>query len=1201
MGAETDRVSVGDKPRAATAELTTGGNGTEDGGEGDSSATGSRLPERLRLLDAQSGMVGRATEVEALRQAWAEARAGGLRVALIGGEPGIGKTRLAAHQARLAEDGGARVLYGRSEAELAIPVQAFAEAFNQYAAELPDEQLGELGARFPALARLVPAIGRLLGGRGPEANPADQHELFYAGSALLAAASRDRPLLLILDDVHWADRPTALMLRHLPSSPEPINALILVTFRTTELEQNASVADALLDLQRQPNVLDIALEGLSPSDALALASDLAGHALAGAELTLAELVHAETGGNPLFMTQLLRNLSEAGTIGNVSGRWSLQRRIEAVDLPGSVTETLRSRVERLGDQVATALAAAAVIGVEFEPELVAEVARLPLPAVEEAIDRAAEAGLVERSGSGPFAFTHALIARVLYDGIGEASRGGAHRRAALAIEELAPGQAAERAPELARHWLEAVPADRDAARRWCSEAGFRALARFEADAAVRWYSRALELGGASGDASHCELLIGLGTAERLSGEAGFRETLLEASRLARALGDRDRLVRSVLANNRGFASASGTVDSERIAAIEMALDAVGEDEHPDRALLLAKLAAELSFSGEWERRVRLSDEALALARRLRDPRTLSNVLIERFVTIWMPATLDERLANSEENVRLADQLGDPQQQYGAVHWHSVALVQAGKVERAVAAIERERDLARRLGDPTALWIATYDDGNLAAIFGRLDQAEDLANEALQIGTASGQPDALPFFGSQLASIRYDQGRLGELQELLAQVVAENPGIPAFRSVLALAYAESGLGEQARELVAMEMASGFDEIPRDVTWLAGHAIYAHVCAELGEREAAEVLYGRIEPYADQLVYTGISAWGDGAHALGRLDATLGRHDEAAAHLEAARARARRIGAPVWAVRTSCDLAALLLDRAAPGDVERAAELLQSATADARRLENPALHLRASNLHSNARARRVIEGGNGAARLRLRHRKPREARADGALSAPAHSSTPIAPDNGGSNGRKAALLRCEGDTWSLTYAGSTLRLRDVKGVRYLASLLAQPGVELHAVDLQSGPAVPADPGALTTPGELAVESTGGDAGAVLDPQAKQQYKQRIGELREEIEEAEGFNDRERAERGREELEFLGRELAAAVGLGGRDRKAASNAERARINVTRAIRKSVQRIAELDTELGDHLERSLRTGSFCVYRPPTSEAVEWQVEAP
>jgi hypothetical protein len=183
---------------------------------------------------------------------------------------------------------------------------------------------------------------------------------------------------------------------------------------------------------------------------------------------------------------------------------------------------------------------------------------------------------------------------------------------------------------------------------------------------------------------------------------------------------------------------------------------------------------------------------------------------------------------------------------------------------------------------------------------------------------------------------------------------------------------------------------------------------------------------------------------------------------------------------------------------------------------------------------------------------------------------------------------ALLRREGDVWLLRYEDRTVRVRDGKGIRYLAALLASAREEIHALDL-----VRLETG--TTRSVLAA----GDAGPLLDAEAKGAYRRRVAELRDELEEAERFNDPERAAGVRDELEAIARELSGAVGLGGRDRRAASEAERARVNVTRAIRATLKRIGEHDERLGLELAATVRTGTFCVHEPDARHPVRWEVE--
>ena len=567
------------------------------------------------------------------------------------------------------------------------------------------------------------------------------------------------------------------------------------------------------------------------------------------------------------------------------------------------------------------------------------------------------------------------------------------------------------------------------------------------------------------------------------------------------------------------------------------------------------LAFELSFAPDREPRVAFADEALGVARRLGDQRTLCYVLGARSMPIWAPETLAERVACTAESVRLADGLGDPLARFHALHWRGVALVQTGEMEELRRVVRRQHDLAGRLGEPSARWLALYDEATVAAIGGRLADAEVLASEALEIATDSGQPDALSLYASQLTNIRYEQGRLAELQPMIAETASDHPGIPSFRALLALAYLEGELPFEAAELLAAERPG---ELPRDMTWLACVVLWALVCASVGDAARAESLSALLRPYSDQVVYTGISAWGDVDHALGRLATVAGRHDDAALHLGRSISRYTAIGAPVWLARATLDEASLLLAREGPGDRERARELLQRAQADARRLGAGGIERRAGVLLGHERATSV-------------------------MSAPALRTAAAAAPPAGDERRRAGLMR-EGELWTLTHGGDSFHLKDSKGMGYLARLLGDPHAEVHVVELQAGAAVP----------ELRADAEAG--GAWLDEEAKRAYRERLAALEDDLDEAERWGDVERASRAREERELIGRELARAVGLGGRDRPVGSAAERARVNTTRAIRGAIKRIEECDPSLGRHLDRAVRTGTFCAYDPSPQDEVTW-----
>jgi hypothetical protein len=1133
-------------------------------------------------------MAGRGRALEALDRALPE---GGdaQSLVLVAGEPGIGKTRLVSEFAGHAHRAGSIVLYGRSTDGPDPPYRPFAEALEHYLRHAPQELVAQEEADLRELARIVPAARDRLPGMdlAPRAAvEADRFVLFAAATSIFRRAAEAAPLVLILEDLHWADEGSLLLLRHLMSGPAEIPVLTVGTYRPTDRGPESPLSRALADLTRDRHVSRLELEALSREDGLLLLTEIAGRGLKGFDAEVAGELHRESGGNPLFLSELVRAMVTAGGIREEEGRWTIKGNLRSVRLPATLTDLIKERVVALGSEVSEALAAASIIGEEFDPELVEVALGKTSGQMAPAWDAAERTGLVVEPDAGGLAFNHPLVERALYEGLGPRHRGALHRSMAEAMESR--GREAD-APEIARHWAEAAPEDPERACAWAARAGQYALDHFDASAAVEWYGRALKLRQACGsdEAGRCELLVGLGAAQRQHGGPEFRDTLLEAARLAERLGSDELLIAAVLLNNRGFASTFGGVDAERVAMLEAALRAAGEADTRERALLLATLGVELTYSGDLERRVEMSSEAVAIARRLGDRSALATSLTLRSIAIWTPETLEERLAATAEAVRLADERGDPWSQFHATHWRFASLLQAGAVMEAADVAERERKLSGRLGDPTSRWISTFDNATLAIVAGRLDEAEELAQRAAGIVTGSGY--GLPMFTSQLTSIRYEQGRLSELQPLIAQVVAENPRIPAFRAILALSYVEGDLHDRARDLLAEDLRTGFADVEADPTWLAAHALYAHVAADLGGRRAAAALYERLEPWSDQIVYVGAGAWGDVDHALGRLATVTGELDVAEQHLASALDRSARIGAPIWTARAQLDTARMLVDRGGAGDQQRAGELLSDAIRGAGRLGAATVERRARSLSDHQRAMEIA-GSRGPSGRRLHMRAVQ--------TPPAPEPAAVAGTPPGAHESSGGTLERQGDYWVMRLDGSEVRLRESKGITYLAQLLANAGLEIHAVDLQSGENG-RESSAVATDPELAVRAAGSeDAGVVLDAEAKRRYRARVEELRDQIEEAERFNDLERASRAREELEFVGRELAAAVGIGGRDRKAASQAERARVNVTRALRGTVKRIADHDAALGGHLEASVQTGVFCVYAPPPGQAVEWKI---
>jgi hypothetical protein len=290
-------------------------------------------------------------------------------------------------------------------------------------------------------------------------------------------------------------------------------------------------------------------------------------------------------------------------------------------------------------------------------------------------------------------------------------------------------------------------------------------------------------------------------------------------------------------------------------------------------------------------------------------------------------------------------------------------------------------------------------------------------------------------------------------------------------------------------------------------------------------------------------------------------TAGDLDEAERHLQNALELNRRMGAQAWMARTQCDLGSLHVARDRPGDRDEAIELLRVALDTANRLGMTALSIRITEDFAPARAERKVV-----------HASPSASR---------------------------SIFRCEGEYWAIAFEGDAFRLRDAKGLHYLTQLLQNPGREIHVLDLAASSAgAGANPRPLRARDDNLHDSGLSDTGPILDERAKASYRARFRELEEELNEATEWADSIRATKARQEMDFLADELSAAVGLGGRDRKAGSPAERARVNITRSIRAVLSRVREHSPTLAGHLDATIRTGTFCSYSPDPRAPIIWHV---
>jgi class 3 adenylate cyclase/tetratricopeptide (TPR) repeat protein len=899
------------------------------------------LPRRSTTIPA-AGFVGRTGEravlSDALKNVVSEGRH---RLVLIGGEPGMGKTSLATDFARAAHRDDAIVLFGRADEELAAPYGPWAEALTHLANCAPDSLLASLTPHAGSLVRIVPALATRLGRSDdpPTADPeAARYLLFGAVTAALAVASQLAPVVLILDDLQWADAPSLQLLRHVVETTETLRMLVIGTFRESHLPAGHPLADLLGALHRESGTERISLRGLDDLELLAMMEGAAGHEMDEDGLVLRDALVAETDGNPFFAGELLRHLVETGAIYQEGGRWVGSVDLRGGGLPVSVREVIGRRVARLGEATTRVLAIASVIGRDFDLSLLVAVSELDEDALLDVMDQATEAILIDNVRANRYTFVHALIEHTLYESLSPTRRARLHRAVAEAIEAQARGRSDLRAAELAYHWAQATaPEDLDKAVHYAQAAGDEALTRLAPDEALRWYSQALarleqRLNGP--DERRCQLLVGLGNAQRQSGNPTYRQTLLDAAHLAQDLGDTQLLVEAALANNRGIFSVLGVVDAERVTVLEAACNALEGTDSAEQARLLGLLASELTFGGDFDRRKALAARALDIARQSGDLATLVRVVNDTLISINVPEGLSESLALSAEASAASQGLGDPILQFWSSAQGCVHRYQAGEVAEGDEALSRVQAIADRLGQPVLRMQAAGLAAARATLAGDFDDAEQLALQAAEFGNASAEPDIAAAFFAQLGVIRFMQGRSDEIVDLAVQVAAENLGVPTFSIFIAMMHCDLNHPDEARAVLDPFVADDFASVPKDMIWLTAMHSASYVVSELGWVEPAEALMDRLRPFAGQIVCVGAVTWGGVSYALGLLAATLDRYDDADAYFSQSAATHERIGAAWGLAMTQLAWGRYLAARNEPEHLERGRSLLEQALTTAR---------------------------------------------------------------------------------------------------------------------------------------------------------------------------------------------------------------------------------------------------------------------------
>jgi predicted ATPase/DNA-binding SARP family transcriptional activator len=869
--------------------------------------------------------VGRDDERARLTSSWAEATRGSLQLVWLSGEPGIGKTRLAIEFGAAVAGEGAIVLHGRCEEDIGLPYQPFVEALGQYVAWAPDDVLeAHVASNGGILGRVVPELERRVG-RPPEAgetDPAvDRHRLFDATAALSAAASRQAPVLVFLDDLHWADKPTLLLLRHLVRWHGPAAVLVVASYRDTEIDDAHPLRSVAADLSHDPGVERVTLSGLGADDVAALVEAAAGQHLTGPQSAVAYVLAHETEGNPFFVREILRHLVETGRITGGPDGWPPDLTVEQLGIPQAVKDVIGLRVGRLSPSAQTTLTMAAVIGRGFDIALLARLVGGSDDDLVTAIEEAEASRLIVESSTDPgtYTFAHALIRETLYASVSGARRGQLHGRVAAAIEDVATSGDAP-VGELSYHYAHSVEPDLRRAIEYSRRAAEVALGKLAYEEAATQLERAL----AAADAAAADpllrydILLTLGDAQWKAGEeASSRASFRAAADLARQVGDTERLAMAAVgAAGLGFEGAE--MYDDPVPLLEEALGALGPEQSVLRARVLAAYARATIFVGDADTTRAASREALATARRLGDRRTLIEVLAAWFWVGWGDDA-DDAAAAADELLSLTESLPDLHYRAEAHICRLLSRLQLGRRDEAMADIDALRELSRATAHDRYRWYSLSWDATIAVMEGRFADAKQLAQDAVSIGFPLRGPAAAIAYMTQLSLVFWAEGALGDV---LAGVDSspELEGSPLQDTVLTFLLAESGRLDEALASFASATAGGFDQYS-GMSRLPAVAFLANASATLGIADHAAELYERLLP--DQHCHVVIPRWLSGGvvtgpvpYFLGRLRHLLGDPAGAIPHYERALVMNEELHSWPSQARVQLDLAAALLDLPEP---------------------------------------------------------------------------------------------------------------------------------------------------------------------------------------------------------------------------------------------------------------------------------------------
>lgn len=932
------------------------------------------LPAPLRV-PSPFPFVGRSDELEKLRVLLPRAEGEGRRVVLVGGEPGSGKSRLAREFSAEVAKEGTLVLYGACDAVVRSAYGPFAQALERLVAVLDTAELqsalgpfgGELTRLLPELAGLIPDLSTPIA-----ADPdTGRHRLHVAVADLLDHISRRRPVLLVIEDGHWADAPTLLLLRYLAQAPWSGRVLLLATFRDTEAEIPESLALTLADLRRADDVVRLHLGGLSDAEVgefirLGTGPEVTGgndpHVAPGRApevAPIAQTISELTAGNPFLVCELWRALLETEILHVSAGSLRVTGPLSGLGTPEGVREVVSERLTRLAPTTRALLELAAAAGSEFSLEMLASASALQEHELIASLDEAIRSGMVVDIPGRRLAyrFTHELVRRAVYDRLSGVRRAELHLRVGEA-QEAGEKRSPRTLADLAYHFAAAVPlGEPERAIEYSVLAARAAIDALAFDEAAELLRTALELGG-DDERRRAALLLELGTVNHRAGRAVDALTAFEqAAEIARAVKDAELLAWAAI----GYEDAKWRpgINQGTVPLLEEAAAVLGDQGSQLRVRLLSALARALDMRGQRERGAIVRTNAVELARRLDDRAGLATVLVRSY---WSRGTtpIQEILEMLTEARALSEELGDAELQAEAMSWRAPTFVAVADIRSARREVLELREMAETTRQPFFLHVAEHYGAALALADGRLDEAEAMAMNSERAGRLLTGRDASGTHGIQMFSLRREQGRLAELAPVIRILASGQrdggPWRPGFVSLLV----ELGMHDEAKRELAQIAHAGLD-VFRESLWLASLTYIADACAAVGDERSAAMIYPELAPLTGTNVMIGhlVATYGSADRYLGMLAATLGEPDLAQRHFERALALNRQMEAATWVAHTHYEYARLLLGRGG-SDEEHAIMLLADADDAAERIGMTSLRNRIRALDARQVMVRLPDG-------------------------------------------------------------------------------------------------------------------------------------------------------------------------------------------------------------------------------------------------